>query len=82
VRMAAGQSSPASSALQKSIWVCNLRRFFGLLLRVFARFYPGYFLGPAFSISWTNLQFLGVIAIYPRYWPVLQVQNLPRLTPW
>jgi hypothetical protein len=31
--------------------VRNLRRFFGLLLRVYTRFYPRYFLGRAFSIS-------------------------------
>ncbi len=31
--------------------VRNFRRFFVLLPRIYARFYPRYFWGPAFSIS-------------------------------
>ncbi len=42
--------------------VRNLRWFFGLLPWVYTSFYPRYSRGRAFSISWTNLQFLGVIA--------------------
>ncbi len=43
--------------------VHNLRRFFGLQPRVYTSFYPRYSTGRAFSISWSNLQFLRVIAL-------------------